>query len=541
MNTVPAREIYKLDGAIVPQLFIERDGDIYFFDKINPHEGRFCRFQKGEVKVVLEVGEGQGIINHRGEIYLLQIGETTVISKYKLDGQMDRTISMDGIFFDFKINESGYFILLGYIDNETVIKILNSRGLDSGLIKPRKVLFGSCIGLHDDDIYLGGFDEKNVFTLTSMNYIGSIQNEWKIDVDSEDRIIGKIQRYEKFILLHIVGKYDSVVILDSESGDFKEIIPGDLGLSSFIDTNIYDGEIQILDEKNIYTWNLGDVLNISRKSRFKDKRDAFSPASYQYLMYLKGLEKELVRSLKISLISMSIVIGYLFYAKTLMDVPLVKIISLSIPCFWILNFTIASAKNFTSFMDKSKRIDELLGIYSSKRENYIILPIFTSLAAVSFHALFIYPDIRFLALFITGIVSIIFSILLKLKLVKVVKLQNKNVSIELLNFGESRFGEYVRAVVENLKGKGSESAFVSLTLKRNIDNEVVNRWIRSRKDILGISPNFIICGNIVRMEFDFSKRDIKYSRYSILMDYICYIEGDMDIEEIQIGSLEDEG
>lgn len=99
MNTVPAREIYKLDGAIVPQLFIERDGDIYFFDKINPHEGRFCRFQKGEVKVVLEVGEGQGIINHRGEIYLLQIGETTVISKYKLDGQMDRTISMDGIFF----------------------------------------------------------------------------------------------------------------------------------------------------------------------------------------------------------------------------------------------------------------------------------------------------------------------------------------------------------------------------------------------------------------------------------------------------------
>lgn len=541
MNTVPAREIYKLDGAIVPQLFIERDGDIYFFDKINPHEGRFCRFQKGEVKVVLEVGEGQGIINHRGEIYLLQIGETTVISKYKLDGQMDRTISMDGIFFDFKINESGYFILLGYIDNETVIKILNSSGLDSGLIKPRKVLFGSCIGLHDDDIYLGGFDEKNVFTLTSMNYIGSIQNEWKIDVDSEDRIIGKIQRYEKFILLHIVGKYDSVVILDSESGDFKEIIPGDLGLSSFIDTNIYDGEIQILDEKNIYTWNLGDVLNISRKSRLKDKRDAFNPASYQYLMYLKGLEKELVRSLKISLISMSIVIGYLFYAKTLMDVPLVKIISLSIPCFWILNFTIASAKNFTSFMDKSKRIDELLGIYSSKRENYIILPIFTSLAAVSFHALFIYPDIRFLALFITGIVSFIFPILLKLKLVKVVKLQNKNVSIELLNFGESRFGEYVRAVVENLKGKGSESAFVSLTLKRNIDNEVVNRWIRSRKDILGISPNFIICGNIVRMEFDFSKRDIKYSRYSILMDYICYIERDMDIEEIQIGSLEDEG
>lgn len=538
MRTIPAKEIYKLDGSVVPQLFMQRDGDIYFFDKINPHEGRFCRLEKGEVSTILEVGEGQGIINHMGEIYLLQIDTPTVISKYSLNGKIESTITMEGIFYDFKINESGYFICLGYVENETVVKIINDKGIDSGIIKPRDIMFGSCIALYKDDIYIGGFDEKNTFTLIVMNYIGTVERKWTIDVDSEDRIIGKIQRWKDYILLHIVGKYDSMVLLNTATEALKEIKPGDLGIKTFVDINLDEEQIQILDQKCIYTWNLTEILDISTIRKRKEKTDDFNSVPYQYAMYMNGLKSETIKSFKFTVPIFMLILGYLFYRGLFKGSSPFLVTGISLCCLWLINFTAASVKNIIGFMDKSRRIDELLNIYSLDEDGRsLIMPLIMAVNIWTFTILFLYPESSIILSSLLGGLVFLLTYIADISVSRSVKSQRDNISIELLDSDNQRFGEYVRKAVDCLKERGSNNIFIELVFAGFIEEDSIIRWIKSRSPIIGKEPIFTINNNLIKLELDFSKRDIKYSRYSILMDYISYLGREGKIKEIQIGIL----
>jgi hypothetical protein len=94
MDRFPAKEIFDLEDAVAPQLFAVREGEIYYFDKINKHEGRFCKKGRDGTQMLVEVGESQGILNTSGDIYIIDMDSNTRISKLDKDGKSYRILSI---------------------------------------------------------------------------------------------------------------------------------------------------------------------------------------------------------------------------------------------------------------------------------------------------------------------------------------------------------------------------------------------------------------------------------------------------------------
>lgn len=79
----------------------------------------------------------------------------------------------------------------------------------------------------------------------------------------------------------------------------------------------------------------------------------------------------------------------------------------------------------------------------------------------------------------------------------------------------------------------SENVEINIRVK-NLEKDYVKKWKNTRDVILYNGFDYTIIQNEILAHIDFNKRDIKYSRYSILMDFITYIRENYSIDEIKI-------
>jgi hypothetical protein len=537
MKRVQHEKKYNLQGAIAPQYFSICEENIYYFDRINPYEGRFYCYDGKESRLLFEMGEGQGIFDNNGGMYFLHTDDTTSFKKLSCDGNDEKSFELDGMYYDFKINESGNYIFLGYKNGINIISIKNRDGIEIGGITLQGLAFASTLGLNEDYIYLVGFDEKNVFKLVKMNYIGNIERTWNIMVGSKQRLISKIELYKDYAVMLIGGAYDSIVILNLRDEKIKEINPSSLELGNFVDFSLLDGSVYILDGRNITVISFEDMLGVFQRLDYSLFRISFDYVFYQHIMFTKTMMKNIKYSLVPSLIISLAVYIFLIRGSIAGFDSLFHEILLAGSVFCIFTYIATSIQNILALGDKSWRIERLLEMYNGKggfAELYLP-PLYMSVVSFSLAYLLLYPPARASYSLMVAAIAMILSSAFSVTAYRRIKNQEPDIIVDLLKDDDIEVQGYIKTVVENLKLKKSEVLRIDiLTFDGKEKLDIANRWAKTRKGIIrGDIALSSGAGNITAI-IDLSKRDIRYSRFTIIMDYICYIKRKVNIKEIQI-------
>ena len=535
MKKVSPKEVLNLENAIAPETFAIKGDEIFYFDRINRYEGRFCKLGKEIEYLVTEVDESQGILTHKGEEYLININDnSTRIEMFSAQGEWLEIINLDGIFFDLKKNETDNYACLGNVNSVTSIKIFNAEGRILNDIRPDNIIFGSSIYLHSEYIYLGAVDNNNNFKILKLNYLGNIEAYWDIGINSQDRIISKICIYYNYVFMLIEGRKNSLVILDRVDGSYKEIFSQRLEVNNIIDFDIYNDSIYILNGRRIYTWKCCDLTCLQGSKSSIKLGLSIDFLYYRYHIYSKGLKDQI----KFSLFATAVlaILIYIFLNKWFSQyINGFNLLKITWCLFIIISYFMASIKNIFTMGKKERRIEYLL---SSSREyefkrNYEV-PLFfgaTSFAIVEFG---MYPksDIITSILILLLTSSVFYGI--DYLCIKNIKTMNKDMVVELLEDLDNQTFDYIRNVVRNLRKGHAEKFYIEIVSRKKINEKLLARWKNTRNYILGQSVIVHLEDNKIIAEMDLSKRDIKYSRFSIIMDYVCFIKSIGEIQEIQV-------
>lgn len=535
MKKVFPKEILKLENAVAPEAFAVKDGTIYYFDRINKYEGRFCKLDKEIGYLETEVDESQGVLTHEGEQYLININSNnTKIEKLDEKGQRKRIINLEGIFFDLRKNETDNYVCLGNVNSLTIIKIFNEEGRILKDISPKNIIFGSSIYLLGDYIYLGAVDVNNNFKVFKLNYLGNIEEFWDIKVNSENRIINKICIYNNYIFMLVEGRSTSLALFERTDGSIKEIFPHSLGVSSIIDFDIYNDTACILDGGSIHTFMCDDIIGIEgSKAPIKLGLD-IEFLYYRYHIYFKGLKDQIKHSLFEAFIPFILIFIFL-YDRLFQYINGFNLIRLALYLYIIICYFIASIKNTFTLGRKEPRIEYLLN--SCKEcdlKKDFGVPLFfglTSFAMVEF-GMYPYADIivSLLVLLSTGLLFYGMDYLC----IKNIRAMNRHMVVELLEDSDMQTFDYIKKVVESLRLNHAEKFYIEIVSGKRVDERSLSRWKNSRNYILGQNIIVNVRDNKIIAEMDLSKRNIKYSRFSIIMDYVCFIKSIGQIKEIQV-------
>ncbi len=535
MKRIPPKEVINLENAIAPETFAIKGEVIFYFDRINRYEGRFCKLGKEIEYLVTEVDESQGILTHEGEEYLININDSyTRIERLSTQGEWLEIINLEGIFFDLKKNETDNYVCLGNENSVTSIKIFNAEGWILNDIRPDNIIFGSSIYLHSEYIYLGAVDNNNKFKILKINYLGNIEAYWDIKINSQDRIISKICIYYNYIFMLVEGRKNSLVILDRVDGSFKEIFSQRLEVNSIMDFDIYNDNIYILNGKSIYTWKCYELTCIEGSKSSIKLGLSLDFLYYRYHIYSKGLKDQIKFSLLAAAFPTILIYNFLsnLFFQQINGFQLLRI---TFCLYIIISYFIASIKNIFTMGKKERRIEYLLSSsreYEFKRKYEV--PLFFGMTAFAIVEFGMYPksDIitSILVLLLTSLVFYGIDYLC----VKNIRTMNKDMVVELLEDFDNQTFDYIRNVVKNLRQGHAEKFHIEIVSRKKINEKSLARWENTRNYILGQSVIVHLEDNKIITEMDLSKRDIKYSRFSIIMDYVCFIKSIGEIQEIQV-------
>lgn len=534
MKKVSHKEIINLN-AIAPVTFAFKDDEISYFDRVNRYEGRFCRLSKNSEYLVTEVDEAQGILTYEGEEHLININENyTRIERLSTQGEWIKIINLKGIYFDLKKNESDIYACLGNENSSTIIKIFNAEGKVLNDIRPENIIFGSSICLHSEYIYLGAIDKSNSFRVFKLNYLGNTEALWDIKINSKNRIISKICLYYNYVFMLVEGRKNSLVILDRVDGSYKEIFSDRFGVNSIIDFNINKDNLYILNGRNIFAWKCGDITNLESSNASINIGISIDLLYYKYHIYSKGLREQIKFALIAAVIPSLLVYAFLSdrFSQYIYSFDLLRTI---LYLYIILSYFIASIKNIFTMVEKERRIEYLLSAsreYELKKSFQV--PLFFGVTAFAIVEFGMLPEwnivTSIIVLVLTGTLFYGADYLCR----KNIKNMDQDMVVELLEDVDIQTFDYIRKVVKNLSQGHTEKFYIEIISRKKIKEKSLEPWKNTRNYILGENVILHLEDNKIIAEMDLSKRDIKYSRFSIIMDYVCYIKSIVDIQEIQV-------
>lgn len=535
MKRVLPEEVINLDNAVAPVAFAVRDGHIFYFDRINKYEGRFCKLGNRGEYLETEVDESQGVLTHDGDEFLLNINNNyTRIERLLKENEWQELIKLEGIFFDIKRNQRDMYVCLGNFNSETIIKIFDEEGRVINEIRPENIIFGSSLYLQGEYIYLTVIDNNNNFKILKLDYSGNIEVLWDMDINSGNRIIVKISIYYNYIVMLTEGRGNSLILLDRVDGSIKEIFSGSFGVNNITDFDIYEDNIYILNGKCIYRLKCRDLTLLEGGKSSIDLRPNLEFLYYRYHIYSKGLRDEIIFSL-LSSIFITIAV-FVFLKNKYMEYINGYDLLIILCCFYVITaYFIASTKNIFRMGKKESRIEYLL---SSCREfkfkNELMVPLFFGATAFAMVELGMYPEWNFVLPFMLLILTSSVFYGIEYLCIKKIKAINKDMVVELLEDSDTQTTDYIKRVVSDLKQVNVENLSIEIVSGRKIKKKYLERWKSTRNYILGKNIIVRLEDNKIITEMDLSKRDIKYSRFSIIMDYVCFIKSLGEIKEIQV-------
>ncbi|KRQ87653.1 hypothetical protein ABG79_00454 [Caloramator mitchellensis] len=500
-----------LNDTICPVSFDFNNDRIVYFDKINKHEGIFC-LQEDNKKIFLkEVFDNFGIVRNQRLIYYnLFDGKTSL---HINDLVEEKNLLLNGIFFDFKFDDNDNLCCLGSTEEGSVIQIFNNELKKIREIFITELLFCSSFEISGEKLYAAGFDKNNVFKILRINYYGIVEQIYNLNYKSNSDIVASFFCLDDYIILHITGRVDKILIFNINTRKHVLINPYKIGLDELADIKKIDNNIAILEKKHLLVYKLDELLKFDNKIEFKVDTNILK---YRYLLYSNAL----INNLKVD-VSLAMIIVILVYLIYDIKYSFKFIFSL----FGINYFIVSSINNFFKLKRKSKRVEVLLNVFK-RRNSFTIIPIVIVLYFYSVLSIYFKLDWKIVFLFLIASFG-------DYTICKTINSNNINYSVELLEYNNEGLRLYLKDRIAELMENECEKVEINIRVK-NFEKDYIKKWKNTRDAILYNGFDYRIIKNDILAHIDFNKRDIKYSRYSILMDFITSIKENYEIDEIKI-------
>lgn len=525
----PLEEWAVLENSIAPQTFILKAGKIFFFDKINMHEGRFVIVDKNNYEF-FELDDCLGVIIQDGSMFSIQFTTNTIIKEWDYKGRNIKEFIINGVFYDLCKDNTGNYIFLGIRNERNIVEIYNSLGDSIASFYLNNILVGCGINVIDDCVYIGGLDNKNILKILKTNYLGVILEEWEIAKAPANQLIDKIIFYEEFIIALLKGDYDNIFMINTIDKTVNIVSPIALGLKNFFDVNVINESFYVLDGMKIYRLESDKFLFSRFVNGINPIRINPTLYAYQYMMYIKEINKNIISLFKpivIGTVLIELINVIARIDKTGSDVWKMLIL------FDLLILLLGGViKSICILRHKAERVDRLLEINRGIQTNWVPKNILQVVILINLSLCIIPSNIILLSIFLVALVTLMLA--LGYINIKVIENCKQDTIIELLYDDDPQYINYIKSVLLESRLKSNEKLIIKVLSHEKLCSKVALDWSISRRHILKQEVDVKGTNNQIIAIIDLSKRDIKYSRLSIIMDYVCFIKNKIKIYEVEI-------
>jgi hypothetical protein len=363
---IKCKNSFYLRESVAPQAFYINDQDVYYFDKTNQYEGRFCIKDNCGERSIYQIDDGYGIFDNKGDMYILNLNMESGITKYSGKNCSRADFQMEGIFYDIKVDEDENYLFLGNVNGKTIIRLMDENYNEKRNIMPQGIIFGSSISIYGENIYLGAVGDNDKLKVLKMNYIGNVLESYNINVNSRNRIISKIDMIENFLIILISGKKQSIVIYDLISKSTKEIFIYQLELDNAFDILINKNNIAVLSERKITEFELKELCMRKISSSgisFKINTDT---GLYTKMMYSIQLYECIYKYLYISFCISVFEYFILYIFKAVNHYGIFEGIMFITLFTLIINYCFGIISSIFNLSKKHNRVEKLLYIFNKK-------------------------------------------------------------------------------------------------------------------------------------------------------------------------------
>lgn len=556
------KNIYQILDAIAPQNILIDNGNIYIFDKINIDEGRLYRFSEDfKLKqLIIEVDDGECFFGRNGRSYVLNAEDDSVIEVYDLNGNKEKDISMVGTTYFIDVDESGNIFAIFMEDDGMSIRMYNNNGEFIRSLHSRNLSLLSNIYCEDEYIYAAGLSHDIPMRIEKINYMSYIVGTYDISLKNPKQIITKIVKYDELLIAVLSGdKEDTIVVINEKSGEKYEIDPGLHNMQLIYDIAINDNTLYILgnDSKIAEYEMLFDDVVYSNNLVCEKCRD-YKSASYRYLPYLICIKNLPCDMLNLFFkVAAPLTLLLLFYSqfgfvRKGLALPALDNFRYFILLSSLLTISSVIIKNLIVILRKRWRLDNLLDIYnkidglnavllksSILTGTVLLINVFTVLYGRGYEIFTLY-----ILSIVSGLSCTTVLYYLCVRFFNKLKSDIRNIVFELLSLKmDEELFRGIAGQVKKLRRLGVERYKIKVHFKKNSIKDTVKRikrWSCSRRKITGDYGILKSISDYIVFELNLRNRDIKYSRISVIEDFICYITNPVNISSVTIETTEDD-
>jgi len=552
----------KLNDIIMPQNVIVRESEIYIFDKINKDEGRLYRYNKeyGDKHLIIEVDDAECFFGRDGNIYLLYSNSDSIIEIYDTEGTRLKTIKIEGVVYFIDIDVDGNIYTIFAEEDEMLIRMFDTNGKFVRDIHSRDMPILSTLYCDGEHVYAGGFSENISLRLEKINYMSYIKNSYDFNLKSSGFIVSKIVKYNDIIATVLSGDtQDTVVLINQTDGSMSQ-----LNLPVKIDDSIND---IFIEGKQLYILYSDKILSIYD---MKDEGQSYCteikiPKSkcmgrgrsgyLFYLIWVKNFSKDFLKILlKIAAPLSMVLLLYIDFTLESSGAKLTSIedIQLFLAMAGLSCFTFVMIKNIIIIWKQRTRVDNLLDIYNKSDSINIILlrncifmgVVISIIMLTLFYSILNTAGLWAVVLICCGSV-ITATYMISLRYVKKFKDDMKNMVFQLLSITDKEHEMLIKLSqeIKNIKALGIETYRIKVLTKNKIKKRttsLIYRWANSRKRITGDRGKLNNNMEYLTYDLNLKNRDIRYSRLTLIEDFISYISKNISISSIMIETEDNE-
>jgi hypothetical protein len=544
----------ELKNTIQPSGISIREGRIFIFDRINDDEGRLYLLDKQmDLNLVMETDEAECFFGRDGLVYLLNIDEGSTLEAYDYSGNKVKNIDLKGMVYSVDIDSEGRIYAITRQEDEMAVWTYDASG---SLIRPlhsRNMPILSAIYGEGEYIYISGFSKDTPSRIEKINELSYIKTSYEIGDETSKSVVTRMQRQGSLLAVASTSKHgDCIEVIDMDKGSGAATCLDGVDMGDISDMQISDDSIYILTgDKKLHIYSM--VYDCEDAAPFRKclKTGQYQKVNYgylYYLIYIVNLPGNYLRFAVRGLVPFALLImlyfqlnfpGGLLGIRHIEDISTILGISILIASFGV------TIKSFGVVWKKQRRVDSALDIYRRiESVKSLVLGSSLFLGVIVYGAAFLLMyggDVKgpwlFGLSFIPGAAAS--AAVYALGIFSAGKLGENidNIEFELLRFENGKHVAFdnVGKQVKNLRRLGIERYRIRIALGGRLGKGIikfVKRWSSLRNKITGDLGVLESGCNYIVFDLNLKNRDIKYSRLSVIEDFICYINNIIAVDSV---------
>lgn len=544
-----------LHDIIMPQNIMISHGEVLIFDKINMDEGRLYKFDKecSSSHLIIEVDNGDCFFGKDGYIYILYSDSSSSIEVYDGDGRKIKDVLLPETVYTIDVDSAGNIYAVCTCEEDMSIIMYNGDGVFLRTIRSRDMPLLSAVYSDGEYIYAGGFSTDIPARIEKLNLLSYIYQTYEIKSKGLNMLVSKILKHGQTVFAALTGENsDAVVLVNEDDGCIRQM-DLNLGTGWVCDIFIKDNEFYVLcSDKKLLVYDIQDEEANPNMDVKPTKIKVKTRERYKYLSYLIWVKNFPGDFLNIFMkIAAPISMIFLMYANTAFqndgDVFLgsgvVKIfLALSISfCIFA-----TALKNTVIMWRRRTRVDNLLDIYNKidtikgfSLKSSIFVGVVSCAGVFSVLRSPLSTMVQSVIILLCGAGISMAVFMLCMKYIKKFKDDMENMVFELLSLAvkDSEIFKKITRDVKEIKSLGQEIYRIKVVTEAEVNKRAVrmiNKWAALRKRITGDIGKLNKVSQSLVFDLNLKNRDIRYSRLSVIEDFICYIKKYINISSIMI-------